>query len=483
MDRRMKTIVRAGLLAAVAISAVLLAACSDVNIVSLLTTEVKRANNKFLIVQGVKNPTAQTDVNPGVQMRIDFDRAVDPTTATPTNVLLTGPGTFSVLCSLSDDGKVLYVQPDPYLSDLQDYVLTLTTGIKGALGEDLEQAFSWTFKTGTYPAGSVAVTVSQTPVTYTKLLTNELTIKCNLTSYRYRVAHSPTAYNSFSPLDSSGWALTPSTQFALTDPTPFATGDGNKEVYVQFTDVSGSKFSLVRSYVVILDQTPPATPTVTQYISPVGTYTDIVYVNSAYYAAGGAKNATASSTDTGGSGVASYKWTSLSGAVTITSDTLATPTIQALAPDGTYYASVTATDVAGNTSISAKTVTIYRDTSAPAAPLFDPGTTPLYTVDGDPRAMVWNWSSGGGAGVYRMNLYFYDTTAGKWQRVYAATASSTDSIEFASKYLERAGLKVFADGDYVLALQDRARSAPRVQAGASSLAGQHRARQTWRYRM
>jgi hypothetical protein len=443
---------RAALLAAIALATILLGTCSDTNIIALLTSEVKRANNKFLIVEGVKNPTAQTDVNPGVQMRIDFDRAVDPATITAANVLISGPGTFSLAYSLSTDNKVLYVQPDPYLSDLQDYTLTLTTGVKGALGEELEQPYSWTFKTGTYPAGTVTVTVSQAEVAYTNLLTNELTIKCNLTSYRYRVAHSPTAYSNFSPSDTAGWVSTTGTQFAVLDPTPFTAGDGTKEVYVQFVDFTGSKFSLVRSGSVILDQTPPVPPTVTQTISSVGTYTNTVYINTSW-AATGATNATASSSDTGGSGVASYKWTPGTG-VTITSDTLATPTIQTTAVDNSYSATVTATDIAGNTSTGTP-ISIIRDTVAAAAPVFDSTMTPLYTVDGDPRVSTWYWGpGGGGVGVYRITLYQYQPKDLKWLRVYAAAAALTDSIELAGKYLDKLGLRAFTDGDYVLTLQE-----------------------------
>ncbi|MBE3065682.1 MAG: Ig-like domain-containing protein, partial [Spirochaetes bacterium] len=179
MDRRMRPCIRAALLAAIALATLLLGTCSETNIVALLTSEVKRANNKFLKVDGVKNPTAQTDVNPGVQMRIDFDRAVDPTTISADTVLISGPGTFTLARELSEDNKVLYVQPNPYLSSLEDYTLTLTTGIKSALGEELELPYDWTFKTGTYPAGTVTVTVSQAEVAYTNLLSSELTIKCN----------------------------------------------------------------------------------------------------------------------------------------------------------------------------------------------------------------------------------------------------------------------------------------------------------------
>jgi hypothetical protein len=422
-------------------------------LVALLTNEVKRANNMFLKVEGVKNPAAQTDVNPGVQVRIDFDRAVDPATINAASVLISGPGTFSLAYDLSTDNKVLYVQPNPYLSDLQDYTLTITTGIKGALGEELEQPFNWTFKTGTYPAGTVTVTVSQAEVAYTNRLDSELTIKCNLTSYWYRVAYSPTAYGSFSPSDPDGWNNTGGTQFVAPIPPSCAGGDGTKVVYIQFSDVGGSKFSLVRSDSVILDQTPPASPTVTQTISSVATYTNTVYINNAW-AAAGATNATASSTDPGGSGVASYKWTPNAG-VTITSDTLATPTIQTNAVDGPYSATIVAKDVAGNTSITPTNVSIIRDTAAPAAPIFDSAMTPLYTVNGDPRVTTWYWGpGGGGVGVYRITLYQYQPKDLKWARVYAAAAALTDSVEFASKYLDRAGLKLFSDGDYVLALQE-----------------------------
>lgn len=450
----MRPCIRAALLAAIALATVLLGTCSDTNLVALLTSEVKRANNMFLTVEGVKNPTAQTDVNPGVQMRIDFDRAVDPTTISAETVLITGPGSFTLTRELSADGKVLYIQPNPYLSNLEDYTLTLTTGIKGALGEDLELPYEWTFKTGTYPAGTVTVTASQAEVIYTNLLANELTIECNLASYRYRVAHSSTAYSNFSPSDNGGWTGTGgSTKIVVTDPADFSAGDGTKQVYVQFGDSTGSKFSLVRSDTVILDQTPPATPTVTQTITNIATYTNTAYINSSWDAAG-ITSARASSTDTGGSGVASYKWTPVTAGLTITSDTLAAPTIRATAGDKSYTATVTATDVAGNISDSSS-VAIIRDTSAPFAPVFDLDRTPLYTVDGDPRATTWYWGpGGGGVGIYRFTLYQYQPKDSKWLRVYVIVAKVTDSVEVAAKYLDSLRLTDFKDGDYILSLQE-----------------------------
>ena len=69
MDRRVRTLIRAALLAAVGAAGLLLAACSNVNLVQLLTTEVMRATNKFLVIQSVDPVNGAANVDPGYSAR------------------------------------------------------------------------------------------------------------------------------------------------------------------------------------------------------------------------------------------------------------------------------------------------------------------------------------------------------------------------------------------------------------------------------
>jgi hypothetical protein len=394
MDRRVRTPIRAALLAAIGAAGLLLAACSNVNLVQLLTTEVMRATNKFLVVNAV-GPTAPTNVNPGAPIVIEFDRPLSTTSVDSTSIVIAPSDLFVPTFMLSNGNKTLSVEADPYLKDNTTYEVRLTLALRAEDGSTLEQERTWSFGTGVYPAGSLKVTDGGgTEVTYTRFLQPHFTITYKAICDKYRVSTDPAAFGSFTDPD-AGWR-------PLSGPSPWtfpssdlesptfslSSGDGQKTVYIQFLRTVTGDRSLVRSDVVVLDQTLPGVPA----ISP-----STIYING--YSPTGT---TATVTVTDASGISSYNW-SYSAPVTVSSTTVSNPTIGAgVADGGPYSLSLTVTDGAGNISASSASASVIRDTVAPNAPFFDATNTPLYMIATRP---FYDWApSGGGSGNYRLTI-------------------------------------------------------------------------------
>ncbi len=394
MDRRVKVPLRAALLAAVAAAGLLLTACSPTNLIDLLTTEVKLANNKYLIVNSV-SPTAPSNVNPGAPIVIEFDRHLSEASINSASIVITPADLFTPSFVLSNGNKTLSIEPEPYLKDNTTYDIRVTLAVLGEDGSALEQDRTWSFGTGVYPAGALKVTDNGgTEVTYTRFSQPYFTITYKAICDKYRVSTDPAAYSSYADPDTgwrplsgpSPWTF-PSSD--LTSPAfSLAGGDGSKTIYVQFLRTGTGDRSLVKSDVVVLDQTQPAAPT----ISPA-----TIYINQ--YSPTGT-TATVAASDA--SGISSYNWT-YSAPVTVSSSTISNPTIGAGSADGGPYSlSLTVTDGAGNISGSSAIANVYRDTVAPSTPFFDTSNTPLYTIS--PRPFYDWYPNGGGSSNYRLTI-------------------------------------------------------------------------------
>ena len=116
------------------------------------------------------------------------------------------------------------------------------------------------------------------------------------------------------------------------------------------------------------------------------------------------------------------------GDMSITNSTTANPTISA-AVDGTRTVRLTATDTAGNTASSDKSLTIDR--AAPAAPNITSG--PGSTFAGSAPTYVWASTDGSGADYFR---YRYDTTTSYSAETTALTASPSAYYGYRSFFVQ-----------------------------------------------
>ena len=117
------------------------------------------------------------------------------------------------------------------------------------------------------------------------------------------------------------------------------TSDGNYPITARQTDAAGNVSSNAATITVVIDKTPPATPTISGISS--GTYS-----TSQSFTVSGEGGATIEYSLNGGS-----TWTNYSSAVTLTSD-------------GSYPITARQTDAAGNVSSNAATITVVIDTTA-----------------------------------------------------------------------------------------------------------------------
>jgi hypothetical protein len=377
MERRMKkSVLTFGVLILLGLA---LTTCSNpIDILASITTEVKSATGKFLVVNGL-SPSSPTNVNPAVRLRVEFDRPLNMDTVQASSVKIQksdgSPDStvFQVKWEPTSDHKILYVWADPYMGNATDYTLTLTRGMLAADGGDLKQEYSWQFKTGTFPAGSIKINAG---AAYTRANPVDLSIDCNLISDKYRLGYA-------ADLTGTGWTSITSWPFMVPNYQldPSVVGDGPRSVYVQFAGpVDGSQeLSLVQSATVILDTQPPV-------LTPA-TLPATIYVNKARISTGVTP---ISATDTW-SGV-TFNW-NLPAGVTANAGALNAAT------DGTYTPiSLTVTDGAGNTTTPAGSTTLVRDTylNPPRWDYDNFGLPYVLWNSTTPPALTWNWVSGGG---------------------------------------------------------------------------------------
>lgn len=395
---------RAALLLLIAISAVLLTTCSDTNIVALLTSEVKRANNRFLIVQDI-TPKEVIDVNPGVRWTITFDRPIDRATVDGTKVTIEPSAGITPKLTFSPDSKVLYVEAEPYLANITEYTVTITTGVKGADGSDLEQQRSWSFTTGIYPAGGVSI---NSGLALTGSTNVPLTLTCNDAAEWYSVATSEAGLVSWTSITTR-----PTTTIAS---FPINSGDGEQTVYVQFRQGLGStaKYSVVKSDTIILDQTPPTVDAGPQR-----------WVNASSTAV-----PAPSASDL--NGIQGYLWT---GVTCTPSAADLVPTFSNPGADGNYTVMLSVTDNAGN--VGSDTMILTRDSIAPSlAPTF-------LSVPATPAIVpnpTWSWqgnsvNAGGGESpkIFRYRLNYWEPVESTWKPYYAY-ADKVTSTSYAPRF-------------------------------------------------
>jgi hypothetical protein len=418
MKAKIRSVVVTGLaLAGLMLSTLALVTCDSTNVLAMITTEVKKANNKLLVVTGLVSPASTANVNPGIAITLEFDRPVDTNTVTTSTISVTPTDgsavDFSIAVSFSNGNKTVTLEPNPFLKDNTSYDIVLSKDVLAEDGSELEKAMSWSFKTGVYPAGNLLITdASGNDIAYTmyeKGLYAKMIYKAVVD--QYRLGTSPTDFANFTDPD-AGWLNPPGSSGSIKQlPLDFALpiGDGTKTVYIQFLRKNPFDMSTVRSDTIILDQTPPA----------VEAGPDLwVSTNTAV------PSATASDAN----GIVSYAWSgdgiTYSPAANILAPTLLNPTT-----DGPYTAKLEVTDVAGN--VGTDTATLTRDTVAPNfAPLFS-GTLPSgYLMDPAPQ---WSWigqanNINGGESPKQFNfaLYYCVSMKGSW-RAYLTKSKVVDT--------------------------------------------------------
>jgi len=420
MGRRVKRFLIIIPAAAVLLSSFLLATCSnEFDIFEAIKTEMKVANDLFLVVKSVTPVNEISEVNPSSAIVIQFDRALDGETIDPSTIFVTNVagGADPVWEGIPNDAtKTLTIVANPYLEGPSAYQVTITKGLKGSDGSYVQDEYSWKFYTKSAPGGSVFVDIDPDAKPYFNTSTVNLDININsqVTSYRYAIIDESedSRTDALAALTMQSWIAESGPVSHIAQVIGVPTGDGYKRVYLQVTN--GSDIPEPSYDRIYYDTTKPKVDILSGPPSSVDLGEASLHDLDAW------------SSD-GGSGIdpdSGYQWQAL---LTSGSGSLAFTDSKALdtkvsdpsgTTDGVFTLRIRATDRAGNYKDATQSVT--WDRTAPDPPVFTTGTTASPTTDTSP---TWAWGTGGSADS---KLYFRRSLDGS-KNVYTYGTSYTPS--------------------------------------------------------
>jgi methionine-rich copper-binding protein CopC len=106
---------------------------------------------------------SQTGVALNNKIAATFSEAMDPLTLTTADVSVTGPGSVSVLGTVSDVGATMTFSPTSDLAPDTLYTATITAAAKDLAGNALASNYVWTFTTGATPDTTAPTVVATDP--------------------------------------------------------------------------------------------------------------------------------------------------------------------------------------------------------------------------------------------------------------------------------------------------------------------------------
>jgi len=349
----MKKILLTAILAA---SVILLLTCENgFNILDEVETEVKIANDKFLVIKSITPVDEGSGIDPGTNISITFDRALKMDSVTTNAIKIieyANPNNEKSWLSPSFEEltKTLTLKTEG-LDITTKYVISID-GLRGSDNSELQEEYIWSFTTGIAPAGSISLVSkngqSQENYTDNNIVTADITGN-NITEHYY-ISETKSVLEEPPAVADSGWepiSYSDSIDYNLNG------SDGTKTVYILFRDYNEDSSTYVYSQIaeasITLDLIDPSVDAGTDKL-----------VNSQTL-----QNATVTEVN-----VHSYEWTGTG--LSFTSASNEDIYINA-SSDGTYTAQLTVTDKAGRTG--SDTLTFTKDTEPPA------GSSAL--IDGD----------------------------------------------------------------------------------------------------
>jgi len=391
MGRRVKAVL--GIVGVVGLTTALVTCFNPFDILSELETQVKIANDLFLEIESVAPAKNAAGVQPGSDIVIEFDRAVDESTIGPDTIVFDpAPDPLSdafqdLEFEYNEDTYTLTVNPKKYMDGPVEYTVKITQGVKGGDGSELQTEYTWAFNTKEWPAGEARIDVdsdfeadeyinADTPAGDVKLV---LLPNPSAKAFRY----------------STNESLLPSLIFndipaQQTVDLTFST-DGEHTVHVQFANnTNGDEVSNTEIAAITRDTVDPSV-----------TLSDTTFNMYTGWPATLSPNATDAT-----SGIGACSWTADKGGITFGAANVKNAVINA-ASDTTYILTLEAYDKAGNGPVS-DSMTLTVDTVPTSAPTVSSST---YTTSRFPN---WTWTTPSGAVGFRRSLdggSWYSTTA------------------------------------------------------------------------
>lgn len=399
---------------------VLLTCENGINFIEEIETEVKIANNKFLIINSSSPEQNAKQINPSITVEIELDRAVNMNTVNTNSILITGGSNpyeeFTAAYNAST--KILSITPTDILDASTEYTVTINENLKGTDGSVLLDNYIFAFTTGDLPAGDVWINDSDPNNRIKNTASREFTDDPDIYFYMTYNAYTTQFRWSTSQFGTyTSWQAIGSSE-AYSIPWSDANDDGYYEIWVEFGDGdtigNPDNTSELRYDGVYLDITP-GTVDITSSFSTVladSNNTLNLYANNTGAESGIQSYAWSSSAAAGGNATAQF-------GNSAAEDTTVTVTGQNTSTYGTTSIdlTLTATDRLGRTFDD--TVTVNLDTYRPNTPSVSGSSITLS------QRPSWNWSSNGGGGQgFRYQL---GSTSGTWSLTSSGTSYTPSS--------------------------------------------------------
>ena len=325
-------------------------------------------------------PYGEKDAFLDTTVQIKFDKQLDSSTATNSNIIITGEfGVISGTIEYNSHTNTIIFTPDSNFDQQKDYSVTIKKGLKSTDGYPLTDEYRWTFSTGistSKPDGTISA-VSET---------NEDTVTLNFTRDNLYVTKMTVYVESDSVSKTTIGILGRDFQSQIV--YTHSVTSGNDENYTFSVIFHNDNFinSDEKSKDVYIDKNPPDSPTVTGQ-----SITNDTTPTWQWAAVPDAVKYWRSYDDS--------NWTDLGDSTNYTpASTL---------PDDTYTLYVRSEDSVGNVSSSgSKTTVIDSTVSTPTVYI---SGYPTSTADNTP---TWQWDSVSGAVNYRYKLDDSNLTSG-----------------------------------------------------------------------
>jgi hypothetical protein len=422
--------------AAVILLSLLLSTCSNkFDIFEAIKTEMKVANDLFLEILSINPGKNAYDVNPGLDITIEFDRALNENTVSAVNVddnIKVTPA-VTLTPDFNSATKTLTLEPEPFLADNTDYEIRVTKDLKGEDGSDLQEEYVWTFTTGIWPAGNVSIDGDNNTGTGDVLVGDEYVTHNGTVTLRV---------NFNSPVDLMKYSIDPAdldldinwlpANTVVGSYTLEPSGDGTRTVYIRFKDDDTGNRSEIKGDSIIRDTNAPYFASALTDITINQTTSLPVIISATVEDA------------TSGVDISDFSW-SKPAAVALSNLQITNATkgyksvstqtsITSVSTDGVYTLTLDAEDRAGWPVSDSLILTVDR--IPPDTPTWnEAGTTDSPVVD--VKSITWDWvSGGGGSGNYQRRLdggIWYNTTSSiytaTWKTVAAAYGPHTLSVK------------------------------------------------------
>ena len=428
----------------------LVTTCSEpIDFVNEVETEVKIANDLFLEIESIISPEENaTSANPGSQIIIQFDRDINISSVTDSTITISNLTDYTAVIIknpvFNPINKRLIIDPfetgyDGYFKDDTDYLIKIS-GIKGADGSSLQEEYSWSFKTGTAPAGTITVRDGGIDGPAADAgFANELTITAHVATNNSMAAQyyvSPYESDMSNPLSISGWENV-GDPFVTSIP---ASSDGTKFLYAVFVDATGTVFSRTISGTIYLDRTSPGIQVGDDVLSNSG------ITKTGSYTESFPKESTINWSGTG---------------LTFSAPSSLTTYIYEPSSDGDYTVTLGMRDKAGNTGSASFTYTVDN---LPPDPPNVTAVTGSPTTDTTP---FFSWTSGGNGDIGRyycyIRMYSYDNDVNTYAypgytystslSIPAVSVSGTDRVRaylYVREYDEAGNYSSYGNGSVIV---------------------------------